>query len=155
MICRSNQEKTSDTPAWKSLMQEKIKVLREFLCVTDSLYQSLAAKHMGELSRVLEQRQILVHSMDEIDLKMIENGFRTFPEGKYIYQENKEWMLLIKDMRDLLHHVADRDQKCMQKAEFLRDEIQKELVAMRQGWKAARRYTQRSGLQPRFTDSKQ
>lgn len=155
MICGPNQEKTADAPAWKSLMQEKIKVLREFLCVTDSLYESLAAKHMGESSRLLEQRQILVHSMDEIDLKMIENGFRTSPEGKYIYQENKEWMLLIKDMRDLLHQVADRDQKCKQKAEFLRDEIQKELVAMRQGWKASRQYTQRGGFQPHFTDSRQ
>ncbi len=152
---RPNQEEAARMPAWKRLMQEKINALRDFLYVTDSLYQSLASKDMGEVSRMLEQRQNLMHSIDEIDLRMIENGFRTSPEGKYAYQQNAEWILMIKDIKDLLHQVAGRDQKCKERAEFLRDEIQRELVTMRQGWKASRQYIQRGGFQSRFTDSRQ
>ena len=65
-------EDSAYTPGVKDLLDEKVKALREFLSVTHSLYDSLTAKDMVELGRGLEQRQDLIHSIDEIDLRIVE-----------------------------------------------------------------------------------
>lgn len=68
------------------------------------------------------------------------------------FRQNKEILKEIFNIKDLLQAIADLDKKCLTQGEFLRDEIQKELSTVRQGWKAARKYTQQTGFQPRFMD---
>jgi len=136
-------------PGVKDLLDEKVKALKEFLSVTNSLYDSLTARDMVQLGRGLEQRQNLIHSIDEIDMKIVEAWPSNSDSAK------GPWGFLFKRMKELLHEIADLDKKCLSQGQFLRDEFQKEIFAMRQGWKAARQYSQPASFQPRFMDLRQ
>ena len=144
-----NADNLACTSSVQNLLDEKVKALMEFLSVTNSLYDSLTAKDMVQLGRGLEQRQNLIHSIDEIDMKIVEAWSPNSDPAK------GQWGFLFKKMKELLHEIADLDKKCLAQGQFLRDEIQKEILAMRQGWKAARQYSQPAGFQPRFMDLRQ
>ena len=151
-----NRQKTSEPFNLKDLLGTKVKILQKFLQVTDSLYHTLAVRDMTEVGRILEERQNLMHSIDEIDIKMIELQVENSPGGKNLSNPVKDPLISIrKEVKDLLHQVADLDKKSLGQAEFLRDEILKEWSTTRQGWIAARQYAQRGGFAPRFMDLRQ
>ena len=150
------RQKVAEQCSLRDLLGKKVKILQEFLQVTDSLYHTLAARDMTEVGRVLEQRQNLIHSIDEIDIKIIELQVENSPGGKNLSNPVEDPLSSIrKEVKDLLRRVADLDKKSLDHAEFLRDEILKEWSATRQGWIAARQYAQRGGFQPRFMDLRQ
>jgi hypothetical protein len=150
------RQKVAEPFALGGLLGKKVKILQKFLQVTDSLYHTLAVRDMTEVGRVLEQRQDLIHSIDEIDIKIIELQFENSPGGKNLSNPVKDPLRSIREeVKDLLRQVADLDKKSLGQAEFLRDEILKEWSAARQGWIAARQYAQRGGFQPRFMDLRQ
>ncbi len=151
-----NTENSADTFSLKDLLEAKAKALMEFLGVTDSLYHCLLVKDLGELGRVLEQRQNLIHSIEEIDIKVVERWSQNSLKEKSVFNPARDQLgFILKKIKDLLHRVADLDKRCLAQGEFLREEIQKELLTMRQGWKAARKYSQGTGFQPRFMDLRQ
>ena len=131
------------------LLEGKRKRLEEFLSVSEALYLDLVGRNVAELGRRLEQRQKIIHSIDEIDLQIKGCRPADLPGRKRIPDPSEA---LLGTLKDLLQRAADLDRKCLSRAESLRDETQKELASLRRGWNTARRYLQRPGFRPRFMD---
>ncbi len=138
----------------KELVEKKIDALTGFLRVTKSLYECLLMREIGDLGRLLEERQILIDSVEEIDIQIAE-GFSSNPGLNPPAAIPRPIAEALKKIKVLLRELAELDRKCLNQGQFLRDQIQNELFSMRQGLKAARQYTQRSALQPRFMDLRQ
>ena len=135
------------------LLEEKLGKLREFFSVTESLYQQLMENNTGGWSQSLARRQNLIPSLDEIDRRIgkrqKENPLHLEPIPETL-KERLEF--LFKTIEGLLQKSADLNHQCLARVQFLREETKKELLAMRQGKKAAHSYTQRAGSRPRFMD---
>ena len=137
----------------EQLFEEKAEALTGLLEVTKSLYECLRMREIAELGRVLEDRQKIMESIDELDIRIAEGISSPGRTGREPGADPAGEAL--GKARALLREIAELDRQCLREGKFLRDRIQDELFSMRRGSKAARQYTQHSALQPRFMDMRQ
>jgi hypothetical protein len=137
-----------------SLQQEKVEVLWEFVAISETLYQCLLDRDFVEIGRQLEKREKLVHSIDDIDRRILQASSGTSQAGSGGIPEADEDPV-VHNLKALLREAADLNAQCLAQAALLREEFKKELATTREGWTAARRYLQQAGLAPRFMDLRQ
>jgi len=135
------------------LLEEKIKAFQEFLYVTEALYDRLREKDSEGISSLICQRQDWVRHIGGIDGKISEwRRENPFPDEILPDILKDRLDFLFQTLRDLLQKTAERDRQCLAQAEFLREETKKELLTLRENWKATHQYIQRAGFPPRFMD---
>jgi hypothetical protein len=154
---RRENETLSHHSNFGVLLREKIQTLETFVSVSEDLYQSLAAGDVAKAARLTEERGSLIGSIDEVDKKMAGDQ----PELSPIRETppspaNHPFGSLREALQGLLQEAAAWDRKCLERAQGLRDETREELLTLRQGHRAARRYTQpkEKEVHPRFMDVK-
>jgi len=136
-----------------ALLEEKANALTGFVSASESLLGCLTAGDLESLPAILENRQKLSRCIDEMDAR-IEAALRKIsPDG-----ENPPGAIRLNRFRgrfeDLLRKSAELEAQCLRAVESQRDRTKKEILALRQGRKAARQYLQRAGMQPRIMDLK-
>ena len=139
------------------LLREKIEILETFVSVSEDLYQSLTAGDVAGAARLTEERRSLIRSIDEVDKKMAEKQPEPSPiRGNPPSPADHPFGSLREALKGLLQEAAAWDQKCLERAQGLRDETREELLTLRQGHRAARQYTQpkEKEVHPRFMDVK-
>ncbi len=137
-----------------SLRQEKVEALWEFVAICETLYQCLLTRDFVEISRQLEKRENLVHSIDDIDEKILQVSSGTSQSQAGGTPEADEGPV-VHNLKVLLREAADLNAQCLAQAALLPEEFKKELATRREGWTAARRFIQQAGSAPRFMDGRQ
>jgi hypothetical protein len=139
-----------------SLLEKKAGYLEEFLAATESLYHCLKDGDAGKASPLLEKRQGLARSVDALDQQI--EVFRSAVSGAgglsappLRERDHQLWRTL----ESILRKAAEWDQKCLAQAELLLEEIKKEMISIREGWRATHQYLQRFKALPRFMDVRQ
>ena len=144
------KKKNSASPLL-SLQQEKVEALWEFVAISETLYQCLLTRDFVEIGRQLEKRENLVHSIDDIDRRILQASSRTSQAGPGGTPEADEDPV-VHNLKALLREAADLNAQCLAQAALLPEEFKKELATMREGWTAARWFLQQAGSAPRFMD---
>jgi hypothetical protein len=107
-----------------------------------------------EIGRQLEKRENLVHSIDDIDRRILQASSRTSQAGPGGTPEPDEDSV-VHNLKTLLREAADLNAQCLAQAALLPEEFKNELAKRREGWTAASRYLQRAGSALRFMDVRQ
>ena len=134
-----------------SLKQEKVEALWELVAISETLYQCLLTRDFMEIGRQLENRENLVHSIDDIDRKILQASSGTSQSGPGGAPEADEYPV-VHNLKALLREAADLNAQCLARAALLPEEFKKKMATTREGWTAARRFLQRAGSAPRFMD---
>ena len=134
-----------------SLKQEKVEALWEFVAISETLYQCLLTRDFGEIGRQLEKRENLVHSIDDIDRKILQASSGTSQAGPGGTPEADEDPA-VHNLKALLREAADLNAQCLAQAALLPKEFKKELATTHEEWAAARWFLQQAGSAPRFMD---
>ncbi len=137
-----------------SLKQEKVEALWEFVAITETLYQCLLTRDFAKIGRQLEKRENLVHSIDDIDRRILQASSGTSQAGLGGTPGADEDPV-IHNLKILLREAADLDAQCLAQAALLPEEFKKELATIREGWTAARWFLPQAGSAPRFMDVRQ
>ena len=140
--------KSSSSPLI-SLRQEKVEALWELVTVSETLYQCLLNRDFAEIDRQLENRENLLHSIDDIDRRLLQASSENSQAGLGGTPREDEDPVL-HNLKTLLREAADLNAQCLAQAALLREEFKKELATTSGGWTAARRYLQQAGSAPRF-----
>jgi hypothetical protein len=136
-----------------SLQQEKVEALWEFVAISETLYQGLLARDFVKIGRQLEKRENLVHSIDDIDRRILQSPSGTSKAGLGGTPEADEDPV-VHNLKVLLREAADLNAQCLAQAALLPEEFKKELATTREGWTAVRRYLQQVRSAPRFMDGR-
>jgi hypothetical protein len=134
-----------------SLKQEKVEALWEFVAISETLFQCLLTREFVEIGRQLEKRENLVHSIDDIDRRILQASSGTSQARPGEAPETDEDPV-VHNLKALLREAADLNAQCLAQAVLLSEEFKKELATAREGWTAARRFLQQAGSAPRFMD---
>jgi hypothetical protein len=136
-----------------SLQQEKVEALWEFVAVSETLYQCLLDRDFAGIDRQLEKRENLIHSIDEIDRRILQASPETTQVGAGETPESDEDPVpVLHNLKTLLREAAVLNERCLTRAALLRDELENELGKTREEGAAARRYLQQADSAPRFMD---
>ena len=133
-----------------SLQQEKVEALWEFVAISETLYQCLLARDFVEIARQLEKRENLVHSIDEIDRRILQASSGPSQDGLGGTPEPDEDSVVLHNLKTLLREAADLNAQCLAQAALLQEEFKRESATTREGRIAARRFLQQAGSSPRF-----
>jgi hypothetical protein len=134
-----------------SLKQEKVEALWELVVISETLCQCLLTRDFMEIGRQLENRENLVHSIDDIDRKILQTSSGTSQSEPGGVPEADEHPV-VHNLEALLREAADLNAQCLALAALLPEEFKKELATKREGWTAARRFLQQAGSAPRLMD---
>ncbi len=134
-----------------SLKQQKVEALWELVAISETLYQCLLTRYFVGIGRQFEKREKLVHSIDDIDRKILQASSGTSQAGPGEAPEADEDPV-VHNLKALLQEAADLNAQCLAQAVLLPEEFKKELAKAREGWTAARRFLQQAGSAPRFMD---
>jgi hypothetical protein len=134
-----------------SLQQKKVEALWEFVAISETLYQCLLTRDFVEIGRQLEKRENLLHSIDDIDQRILQASSGTSQAGPGGAPEADEDPV-VHNLMALLREAADLNAQCLGQAALLPEEFKRELATTREGWTAARRFLRQAGSAPRFMD---
>jgi hypothetical protein len=150
-----NQD-SAEPPDLVSLLEKKAGYLEEFLEATESLYHCLKDGDAGKASPLLEKRQGLARSVDALDQQIeIFRSAVSGGEGLSAPPLRERDHQLWRTLEGILLKAAEWDQKCLAQAELLLEEMKKEMISIREGWRATHQYLQRFKALPRFMDVRQ
>jgi hypothetical protein len=144
-------KKRNPSSPFIDLQREKVEALWELVAITETLYQCLLKRDFVEISRQLEKREALVHSIDDIDRRIHQASSGTSQAELGGTPEEGEDPV-VHNLKVLLREVADLDAQCLAHAALLREEFEKELATTREGWTAARKFLRQAGSAPLFMD---
>ncbi len=137
-----------------NLTREKVEALWEFVAISETLYQCLLTGDFVEIGRQLEKRENLVHSIDDIDQKILQASSGISPARPGGSPEADEGPV-VHNLKTLLREAADLNAQCLAQAALLQKEFERELETTRGSWTSARRFLQQAGSVPRFMDVRQ
>ncbi|MBM4339199.1 MAG: hypothetical protein FJ110_06625 [Deltaproteobacteria bacterium] len=134
-------------------LESKLHTLREFLAITESLKTKLDHQDMSVVIRLLDQRQNLIHIIDQMEKEVQEIRPGNLLNNQQYPDEIREKVsTLLKTVEDVIRRIEILDQQCINRITSWRSEIRGELQKIQYGLKAVEFYSEKTIRQPRFLD---
>lgn len=137
----------------KQYLTEKLKTLKEFLSISESMRASLDLPDMGEVTQWMAKRQELIGRIDRMDDDIRKVAGKTpFFGAEWPEQLREEIPLLYRAILEVLQTVKTFDEECQEQIAALRNEVKAELQKAFQGMVTVRSYMGKPAHSPRFLD---
>ncbi len=142
-----------DPNRFQQYLIEKLKILNEFLSVSESMKKSLDLPAMGEVVQGIAKRQEMITRLNRMDDEIRTIARKSFlDEGKWAEGLRKEILLLSQAIEEVLHAVKTLDKQCQERIEVFRDEVRAELQKAFQEMLTIRSYFGKPAGPPKFLD---
>jgi hypothetical protein len=134
-------------------LEAKRRSLEEFLTLTKSLKDRLMTQDWPEVDGVLKQRQDLIVTIDQMDVRI--EGLRSrlpLDRDGLPDRQKKEISGLLNNLRDISEKAQTVDKECMDRMTDWRGQTKSELSRMRDSLKAVHGYARKPTRSPKFLD---
>lgn len=144
----------SESPAgrgwtqYEGLLRKKSKTLEEFLSLTRSLRERVEAQDLEAVNLLLDRRRESMRNLRGIDEHLQRARPPSLSAGPPAEHLRPVWQRITR----CLHEAAGLDRECTGRMETWHESLREELLRLRRGAKAARRYAPRAAQHPRFLD---
>lgn len=141
-----------DLNPFQPYLIEKLKILKEYLSVSESMKKSLDLLAMGEVVQGMMKRQEIIGRINRIDEGIRTIAKKSLEEGKEQEGAGEEVSLLSRAISEVLHAVKILDGECQQRITVLQNEIKAELQKTYQEMRTVRGYMGKPVGPPNFLD---
>ena len=134
-------------------VEEKLRVSRELLEVTESIQGAAEGEKIARVHSLLAERQALMQRVEKIDA-----GIREIDEGIFSRDGRRSWRShdriesLWKAIEGVFRTAADLDRAAISRIASQQKEIKDELLRIRSSSKSVYAYRNGFGTGPRFMD---
>jgi len=134
-------------------LTEKLRTLKEFLSISESMRASLDLPDMGEVSQWIGKRQELIGRIDRMDDEIRRIAGKPPLSGtEWPERLREEILLLYRAIEETLRTVRAIDEECQDRISTLRNEVKVDLQALLHSLATIRGYKGGSIQPPRFLD---
>jgi uncharacterized protein (UPF0335 family) len=134
-------------------LTEKLRTLKEFLSISESMRASLDLPDMGEVTRWMAKRQELIGRIDRMDDEIRRIAGKPPLSGtEWPERLRDEILLLYRTIEEVLQTVKTFDDECQKRIAALRNEVKTELQKAFQGMLTVRGYMGKAAHPSRFLD---
>lgn len=134
-------------------LTEKLKALREYLSLSESMRIGLNLPDLGEVMRWMAKRQELISRIDRMDEEIRKlSGKTAFIEIEWPESVREGILFLYREIEAVLQTVKTLDEESQQRIAVLRNEVKVELQKAFQGMLTIRGYMGKSLYPPKFLD---
>ncbi len=134
-------------------LNEKLKLLKEFLSISESMRASLDLPDMEEVTRWMAKRQDLISRINRMDEAIRKRSRETSLFGAEWPERHREEILFCSGaINEVLQKVRGIDEECRERITILRDEVKVELQKAFQEMAAVRGYMGHPVQSPKFLD---
>ncbi len=138
---------------FRQYLTEKLRTLKEFLSISESMKTDLDLPNMGEVTRRMTKRQELIGRIDRMDDEIRRIAVKPpVSEAEWPERLREEILLLYKAIEEVLQTVKAIDGECQERIAALRNEVKAELQKAFQGMLTVRGYMEKPAHPPRFLD---
>lgn len=141
-----------DLNRFQPYLIEKLKILKEYFSVSESMKKSLDLLAMDEVVQGMMKRQEIIGRINRIDEDIRTIASKSLEEGKEPEGSGEEVSLLSRAISEVLHSVKILDGECQQRITVLQNEIKAELQKTYQEMRTVRGYMGKPAGPPNFLD---
>ena len=138
---------------FRPYLNEKLRLLKEFLAISKSMRAGLEQMDIEEVTRGIARRQELISQIDRMDEEIQKiSSPPPFLKTDWPERHREEMLFLYRSIHGVLQQVKEIDEACQDRMTLLRDEIKAELKKAFHGRVAIRGYMGNPAPSPKFLD---
>jgi hypothetical protein len=134
-------------------LEAKRRSLEEFLMLTKSLRDQLMTQDWREVEGVLKQRQDLIVTIDQMDVRIQDLRSRQpLDQVGFLDGQKNKISGLLNNLKDLSEKAQTVDKECVDRMTDWRGQVKGQLSRMRESLKAVHGYARKPVRSPKFLD---